>query len=154
MTSITTLLKRIDEQLFVHRDRLTYEIKSEGVYEKILKHEDLFDFCKYPKDTRFFDQANKSVIGEMKEAFEGKAISEFVGLNSKMHSMKTIDGKESNTGKGANFATAFNEFKDPLFNKKVVRHKVKRIQKTKNIRLEHTKSTKYHYRVLVIKDLL
>ena len=36
--------------------------------------------------------------------------------------MKNIDGKESN------FATEFNEFKDTLFNKKVFRHKMKRIQ--------------------------
>ena len=36
--------------------------------------------------------------------------------------MKNIDGKESN------IATEFNEFKDTLFNKKVFRHKMKRIQ--------------------------
>ena len=29
-----------------------------------------------------------------------------------MYSMKNIDGKESNTAKGVNFATEFNEFKD------------------------------------------
>ena len=45
----------------------------------------------------------------MKES-EGKIIGEFVGLDSKMYSMK-------------------------------------------NINLEHTKSTKYHYHVLMIKDL-
>ena len=32
--------------------------------------------------------------------------------------MKNIDGKESNTAKGVNIATEFNEFKDTLFNKK------------------------------------
>ena len=36
--------------------------------------------------------------------------------------MKNIDGKESN------IVTEFNEFKDTLFNKKVFRHKMKRIQ--------------------------
>ena len=59
---------------------------------------------------------------------EGKINNEFVGLKSKMYSMKNIDGKESNTAKGVNIATDFNEFKDNLFNKKVVRHKMKRIQ--------------------------
>ena len=34
-----------------------------------------------------------------------------------MHSMKTIDGNESNTAKGVNIATGFNEFKTTLFNK-------------------------------------
>ena len=45
-----------------------------------------------------------------------------------MHSMLSDDGKESNIAKGINTATEFNEFKDTLFNKKVIRHKMKRIQ--------------------------
>ena len=54
----------------------------------------------------------------MKDASEGKITGEFVGLKSKMHSMKNIDGKELNTAKGVNIATEFNELKDTLFNKK------------------------------------
>ena len=68
--------------------------------------------------TKFFDQANTTIIGKMKEECEGKIIDEFVGLKSKMHSMKNIDGKKSNTAKGVNIATAFKEFKDTLFNEK------------------------------------
>ena len=64
----------------------------------------------------------------MKDEFEGKIIGEFVGLKSKMYSMKNIDGKESNTAKGVNIATEFKEFKDTLFNKKIFRHKPRRIQ--------------------------
>ena len=37
-----------------------------------------------------------------------------------MYSMKNIDGKESNTTRGVNIATEFNEFKDILFNKKII----------------------------------
>ena len=55
----------------------------------------------------------------MKDVSDGKIIEEFIGLKSKMHSMKTIDGKESNTAKGVNIATEFNEFKDILFKKKI-----------------------------------
>ena len=88
----------------------------------------------------------------MKDESEGKIIGEFVGLNSKMYSMLSGDGKESNLAKGVNIATEFNEFKYILFNKKVLRHKMRRIQ-SKNINLEHKKSTKHHYRVLMIKDL-
>ena len=64
----------------------------------------------------------------MKDVSEGKMIDEFVGLKSKMYSIKNIDGKECNTAKRVKIATEFNEFKDTLFNKKVVRHKMKRIQ--------------------------
>ena len=41
--------------------------------------------------------------------------------------MKNIDGKKSNTGKGVNIPTVFKEFRDTLFNKKVLRHKVRGI---------------------------
>ena len=68
----------------------------------------------------------------MKDESEGKTIGEFVGLKSKMYSMKNIDGKESNTAKGVNIATEFNEFKDTLFNKKIIRHKMRRIQGKKH----------------------
>ena len=49
-----------------------------------------------------------------------------------MYSLNNIDGKEFNTAKGVNIATEFKEFKDTLFNKKIMRHKIKRIQSTKH----------------------
>ena len=88
----------------------------------------------------------------MKDDSEGKITGELVGLKSKMYSIKNIDGKESNTAKGVNIATEFNEFKDTLFNKKVLDTKCKEF-KANNISLEHTKSTKYYYQVLMIKSL-
>ena len=45
-----------------------------------------------------------------------------------MYSVKKIDG----TAKGVNIAKEFNEFKDVLFNKKIIRHKMKRIQAKKH----------------------
>ena len=63
---------------------------------------------------------------------KGKITDEFVGLKSKMYSIKIIDGKESTTAKGVNIATEFNEFKDTLFNKKTIGHKMKRIQSKKH----------------------
>ena len=64
----------------------------------------------------------------MKDEFGGITVNEFVGLKSKMYSITKIDGKESNTAKGVNTSTEFNEFKDVLFNKKVIRHRMRRIQ--------------------------
>ena len=48
-----------------------------------------------------------------------------------MYSMVSDDGKKSNTAEGVNIATEFNNFKDTLFNKKVLRHKMRRIQDKK-----------------------
>ena len=61
-----------------------------------------------------------------------------------MYSMLSDDHKESNTAKGINIANEFNKFRDILFNKNVLRHKVKRIQ-SKNTNLVHMKSRKYQY---------
>ena len=120
------------EQLFIETDILTYQIKSKDIQEEFLKHKHLFDFSNYSKDSKFFDPTNKKVIGKMKDEKEGKINDEFVGLKSKVYSMKNIDGKESNMAKGLNIATEFTEFKDTLFNKKVMRHKMKRIQSKKH----------------------
>ena len=96
------------ELLFTDTDSLTYEIKSKDVYEEFFKHKHLFDFSNYLRDLRFFDQTIKKAIGKMNNVSEGKIIDEFVGLKSKMHSMKNIDGKESNAAKSVKIATEFN----------------------------------------------
>ena len=118
--------------LFTDTDSLTYEIKSENVYKEFFKWKDLFDFSNYLKDSTFYDESTKKVIGKMKDEYGGAIIDQFIGLKSKMYSIKKINGSESSTTKGVNIATEFNEFKDVLFNKKIIRHKMKRIQAKKH----------------------
>ena len=120
------------ELLFTDTDSLIYEIRSKNVFEEFFKWKDLFDFSNYSKDSKFFDETNKKVIGKMKDEFGGVIVTEFVGLKSKMYSMKKIDGKECNTAKGVSIATEFNKFKDVLFNKKISRDKMRRIQSEKH----------------------
>ena len=103
------------ELLLSDTDSLAYEIKSENVYEEFFKWKDLFDFSNYSKDSKFFNETNNKVIGKMKDEFG--IVNEFVGLKSKMYSMKNIDGKECNTAKGVSIATEFNKFKNALFSK-------------------------------------
>ena len=67
----------------------------------------------------------------MKDEFGGIIVVEFVGLKLKMYSTKKNDGKEYNTAKGMSIATEFDKFKDVLFNEKIMRHKMKRIQSKK-----------------------
>ena len=106
------------ELLFTDTDSLTYQIKSKYVYEEFFKHKYLLDFSIYPKDSNFFDPTNKKVIGKIKDEKEGKLKDEFVGLKSKIYSIKNTDGKESNTAKGVDIATEFNEFENTLFKQK------------------------------------
>ena len=49
-----------------------------------------FDFSNYSKDSKFFNETNKKVIGKMKDEFDGVIIIEFVGLKSKMYSIKKL----------------------------------------------------------------
>ena len=46
--------------------------------------------------------------------------------------MKKIDGKEYNTAKVVNVVTEFDKFKDVLFDEKIIKHKMKRIQSKKH----------------------
>ena len=43
------------ELLFTDTCSLTYEIKSENLYEELFKWKDLFYFSNYSKDSKFFD---------------------------------------------------------------------------------------------------
>ena len=68
----------------------------------------------------------------MKDVYKGKPIDEFIGLKSKMYSILSDDGKESNTTKEVNNAIEFKEYEDTLIKKKVIRHKMGRIQSKKH----------------------
>ena len=69
-------------------DSLTYKIKSENVYEVFYKWTNLFDFSNYLKDSTFYDDTNKKVIGKMKDEYGGAIIDQFIGLKSKMYSIQ------------------------------------------------------------------
>ena len=117
--SLQFYLKKFNaELLFTDTESLNYEIKSKNVYEEFFKWKDFFGFSNYSKDPKFFDETKKKVIGKMKDEFGVVIVTEFVGLKSKMYSMKKIDGKECNTAKGVSIASEFYKFKDVLFNEK------------------------------------
>ena len=81
--------KKFDTKLlFTDIGSLTYEIKSENVYENFFKHKRLFDFSNYTKDSKLFNETNKKVTGKMKGEFGGVIVDEFVGLRSKIYSIK------------------------------------------------------------------
>ena len=92
----------------------------------------MLDFSNFSKDSKFYDNQNEMVVGKMRVVNKGIPINKFFGLKSKMHSMLSDGGKECNTAKGVSIATEFNEFRDTLSIKKVVRHKMKRIQSKKH----------------------
>ena len=115
----------------------------------------MFDFHDYPQDSKFFDLANKKVIGKMKDKFKGKVISEIIGLKSKMYSLIDVDGKENKKAKVVNKTVVTNmrhkEFVDVLFNKKWWDIRQKEF-KVNCIELELIMFVKFLCFVFMIKD--
>ena len=127
-------VKKYDRSLcFTDTDSLVYEIMGvDDAYEKVYENKDLFDFCDDSKESKFYDNNNKKLIGKMKDEMSGKVISEFFGLKSKMYSLVTVDDEEKVRAKGINKKLRHDEFYDVLFDKKVIRYNMKRIQAKKH----------------------
>ena len=74
--------------MFTDTDSLTYEIKSENVYEGFFIWKDLFDFSIIQKIQSFLMILIKKLFGKMKDQYGGVIIDQFIGLKSKMYSIK------------------------------------------------------------------
>ena len=107
---------------------MVYEIKNSNVYDQCFKDKHLFDFSGFSKDSVYYDISNKKILGKMKDKLNGNKFVEFFGLKSKMYSLIADNDKEVNKAKGINLKLRHKEYVDVLFNKKVIRHKMKRIQ--------------------------
>ena len=59
------------ELSFTDTESLTHKIKLENVCKEFYKWNDLFDFSNYSKDSTFYDDTNKKVIGKMKDEYSG-----------------------------------------------------------------------------------
>jgi hypothetical protein len=79
--------------LFTDTDSLCYEIKTKDFYKDMIDNKEFFDLSDMPKE--FQDNTNKKVIGKFKDETSGIPIEEFIGLRSKMYSVK-LDSKSVN----------------------------------------------------------
>ena len=119
---------KIDAKLLLtDTDILVHEIKTEDVYENFYEDKNLFDFSDYPLDSKFFDPVNKKVISKMKGELKGKIINGFIEFKSKMYSLISVDDVEVTKANGANEKIRHKKFIDVLFNRRVIRHNMKRI---------------------------
>ena len=119
--------------LFTDTDSLTYEIEEDNVYQDFWKDKHLFDNSDYPKNSPFYDNANKKVIGKFKDEAAGIPIVEFVGLKSKMYSYIKENEQGSRTAKGIKKNVIkqqlqHDKYNDVLFNKKQMRHTMRLIK--------------------------
>ena len=112
--------------LFTDTDSLVYEIKNGNVSDQCFKDKELFDFIGYDENSIYYDHRNKKKLGKMKDEFNGNKIDEFVGLKSKTYSLIS-NNMEMNKAKGINLKLRNKEYVDVLSNKKILRHKMKKI---------------------------
>ena len=84
--------------LFTDTDSLCYQIETEDIYKDFFRDKHLFDLSDV--EGEFNDNTNKKVLGKMKMEYPNDTIVEFIGLRSKMYSLKLKSEKEDKKAKG------------------------------------------------------
>ena len=116
--------------LFTDTDSLSYEIKTIDVYQDFWSDRSKFDNSDYLKDSKFYDKANKKVIGKFKDEASGIPITEFIGLRSKMYSYIKDNNSGGKTAKGMKKNIIrknikHQDYKQTLFDNKQMYHTMK-----------------------------
>ena len=71
--------------LFTDTDSLTYQIQTDNVYKDFYADKQLFDFSGYGKESPFYNDESKKVIGKMNDVLNGEIIEELVDLRAKIY---------------------------------------------------------------------
>ena len=75
-----------------------YEVCTDDFYHDMWAMKDEFDLARYPKSCSFYDPTNNKMVGMFKHETSGQSLSEFVGLNPKMHSYQTLNDPSHGEG--------------------------------------------------------
>jgi hypothetical protein len=122
--------------LFTDTDSFCVNIETKDVYKDMRDNAGLFDFSNYPVDHPNYSTENKKVVGRFKDESAGECLEKFVGLKSKMYSLKYKE-KDKNTCKGVQKCVAknkitFDDYYNTLIGGKSMRHTIKRIMSRKH----------------------
>ena len=101
--------------LFTDTDSLCYEVQTKNVYQDIYDNKEVFDLSDIKGE--FNDNTNKKVIGKFKPEYCNSVITEFIGLRSKMYSVKLDDGKEEKKAKGVVKCVIKKDLKHEMYDK-------------------------------------
>ena len=110
--------------LFTDTNSLCFETEKK-FYEIMYQNKDLFDLSNFRKDSKYYCADNKKVPGKMKDEYGETVICEFIGLKSKIYSIRDINDYGKSIHKGHNSYIRYDEFKDTLFNKNIIRYNMK-----------------------------
>ena len=113
----------------------------------MLKNNKLYGLSNQPKNSEYYCRDNKEIPRKMKDEFPGKTIIEFITLKPKSYTIIT-NKTEKCIYKAHSFNFSSNQKKDVLFNKKILRHPMKKIvSKNHNIvtQISNKRSTSCFY---------
>nr|DAC81331.1 TPA_asm: PolB [Megastigmus wasp adintovirus] len=115
--------------LYTDTDSLIYAVKCPDLYEDIKLNIENFDTSDYPENNIFnMPRVNKKIVGLMTDECKGNIITEFIGLRSKMYSIRVngedfvrkIKGIKSSVVKKS---ITFDDYKNCLDNLKIQKRK-------------------------------
>ena len=115
------------ELLYTDTDSLLLSIETDDVYKDIESNKNLYDTCDYPKEHPLYSNANKKVLGKMKDECAGTPIAECVCLRPKMYSILKADEKNIKKAKGVKKSVVKKQimhehYKETLFGTKQLWH--------------------------------
>lgn len=114
-------------------DSLCYHVTCPDIYEIMHDSMDWYDTSNYPDDNRHLkSDANKKVLGKMKDEMAGQITTSFVGLRPKMYSLMTFDNVNKLTAKGV----------AKCYTKKHLRHEMY-LRTLKNKTISHASSRQF-----------
>ena len=92
----------------------------------MLEDKENYDLSNQPKDSEYYCPEYKKVPGKMKDEYPGQVILEFYGLKPKSYVIIT-NKSEKCKHKVHRFNFSSDEYRAALFDKKVLRHPMKKI---------------------------
>ena len=119
--------------LYMDTHSFIIEVIGENFDGIMLENKEYFNLSNFPKNRKYHTDENKKVPGEMKDECGGTPISEFVGPKPKSYTLIDINNCEKSVHKGHKFNFKSNEFKNRVYNKKVISHPIKKATSKKYI---------------------
>ena len=73
-------------------DSLIFHVETPNIYKDMADDKKWYDTSNYPANHPLYSHENAKIPGYFKDETNGRPISEFVGLRSKMYSLEMADG--------------------------------------------------------------